>query len=71
MLGTLPLASFALIRSLVLLKILMALERVLYWSQPGPLETGVNMDEDEGPGSPAQFQLLPCSSSDPSDKGAD
>lgn len=71
MLGTLPLASFALIRSLVLLKILMALERVLYWPQPGLLEAGVNMDEDEGPGSPAKFQLLPCSSSDPSDKGAD
>lgn len=34
----------------------MALERVLYWPQPGPLGTGV--DEGEGPGSPAEFQLL-------------
>lgn len=48
----------------------MALERVLYWPQPGPLGTGVDMDEGEGPGSPAEFQLLPWWSSDPRDKGA-
>lgn len=36
----------------------MALERVLYWPQTGPLGMGVDMDEGEGPGSPAGVQLL-------------
>lgn len=48
----------------------MALERVLYWPQPGPLGTGIDVDDGEGPGSPEEFQLLLWWSTDPRDKGA-
>lgn len=64
--GSLPLTSFTLIKSLVLLRTLRVLDRVLYW--PQPLRIGLDMDKAEGRGSPADVQLL--LSSDPKDKGA-
>lgn len=67
---TVPLASFTLIKCFALLRILRALERVLYWPEPGPLGMGVDTDEGEGPGSPAGFQLLLWWSSDTRDRGA-
>lgn len=64
--GTVPLASFTLFGSLVLLRTFRALERVPYWPQLGPLGMGVDMGA--GPGSPAEIQRLLWWSSDTRDE---
>lgn len=63
----LPLVSRTLFGSLVSL-ILVDLEQVPCWPQPGSLGGLMETDDGEGPGSPAEFQLLHCWSPG---KGAD